>query len=130
MMTQNGRDVADKVHRAMITTWPSYGTEDLKFLTLGMVGEAGEVANVVKKMWRGDNTYTQSAEAAEKFINDLSDEIADVQIYLDRIAECMDIDIPTAVANKMRKLAEKPQLTPTTRRRIAEAMKIFDELGV
>src|SRR5688500_3476297 len=76
MMTQNGRDVADLVHRAMVTTWPSYGDEDLKFLTLGMVGEAGEVANVVKKFWRGDSTYTKSADAAEKFYADLSDEIA------------------------------------------------------
>lgn len=45
--------------------------ENVRFLSLALCGEAGELANVVKKHWRGDGTLGQDA----------LDEVADVITY-------------------------------------------------
>jgi NTP pyrophosphatase (non-canonical NTP hydrolase) len=51
------------------------GAQDLGFTTLAMCGEAGEVANLVKKIVRGSITF-------EDVYLELPEEIIDVLIYL------------------------------------------------
>lgn len=52
-------------------------------------------------------TEAESRDLDETARAAVSDEIADVQVYLVRIADQLGIDILTAVANKMEKNAEK-----------------------
>lgn len=53
-----------------------------------VVGELGEYANIRKKFERGDLTFEQYAPMAAK-------ELADVQIYLDLLAQrALDYDVP------------------------------------
>jgi NTP pyrophosphatase (non-canonical NTP hydrolase) len=65
----------------------------LVHFTLGLAGEAGEVANLVKKGNRGSMGWEEVAQL-------LRHELADVLIYLLDIAAVLDIDIEQAVAEK------------------------------
>ena len=60
-------------------------------------GEAGELANLCKKVRRGD-----SIMAAEQKV---ADEIADCVIYLDLLAAKLDIDLEAAIASKFNRVS-------------------------
>src|SRR3954471_21600856 len=63
-----------------------------------MCGEAGEAANVVKKLRRIEtNIAKRGAESADEFRQMLGDEIADVVIYADLLAKHYGIDLAAAV---------------------------------
>lgn len=72
-----------------------------------MCGEAGELANVVKKLRRhecglannGDPTPDELREKA-------ADEIADVFLYLNLLAEKLGIDMPAAIVDKFNRVSE------------------------
>lgn len=66
-----------------------------------MCGEAGETANVVKKLRRAE-TGTASARDPEypALVADLAGEIADTIIYLDLLADHYGIDLSAAVSAK------------------------------
>lgn len=67
--------------------------------TLGLVGEAGEVANVVKKLNRdGLGRVT---------VGDLGAELADVLIYLLLLADEMGIDLADAYRGKRARNVER-----------------------
>ena len=91
---------ADQIHRAVLAngwTWrviTPYGRDDLVGLTLGLAGEAGEVANDVKKHLRGDFDEVEMRERLAK-------ELADVRIYLEMLAEALNVDLDVAVADKL-----------------------------
>ncbi|MDB5388266.1 MAG: hypothetical protein JWM11_3912 [Planctomycetaceae bacterium] len=78
----------------------------LHFLALAICGEAGELANLVKKTWRGD-------DIDEKRIRD---EIADIRIYLEHICRHLGIDLDDACEQKLEEVAArlnaKEQNTP------------------
>jgi NTP pyrophosphatase (non-canonical NTP hydrolase) len=63
--------------------------------TLGMVGEAGEVANVVKKWLRHPETASLG-----QLGEDLELELADVFIYLLLLADEVGVDLEAAYAKK------------------------------
>ncbi len=65
-----------------------------------VVGELGEYANLRKKVERGDVT----AEEAKPL---LADELADVVIYLDILAEQLGIDLGEAVMHKWNRTSER-----------------------
>jgi NTP pyrophosphatase (non-canonical NTP hydrolase) len=74
-------------HTAIVEKTKVPGSEeDQRFLALALCGEAGELANLVKKQWRGD---TDPA-----FKTKLADELGDVYAYLrlNAIAHGMDLD--------------------------------------
>ena len=60
---------------------PAFSSTDERFLTLAIAGEAGELANMVKKRWRDNVDLSE----------EIRDEIADIRIYLELIAACFDI---------------------------------------
>lgn len=74
--------------------------EMLEFLLVSLTGELGEAANIVKKVARGDFQLEEKKA-------DLQEEIADVFIYLLKMAYQLDIDLETAYMNKMRKNQER-----------------------
>ena len=60
-------------------------------------GELGEMANLVKKMRRGEDVP----------VEDVADEIADVIIYLDLLAALLKVDLGAAVVAKFNKTSKK-----------------------
>jgi hypothetical protein len=53
--------------------FPSYSSTDERFLALGLCGEVGELANMIKKRWRDGVDLTE----------EIRDEIADIRVYLE-----------------------------------------------
>lgn len=72
-------------------------TEVMNFLALAICGEAGELANLVKKAWRGDVVDPTA----------IRDEIADIRIYLEHFSRLLDIDLDRACDNKLNEVAER-----------------------
>lgn len=80
--------------------FPAYSNTDERFLALALCGEAGELANMIKKRWR-DN-----ADLSEE----VRDEIADIRVYLELLAKCFGIEgekLDARVVAKLKKVVEK-----------------------
>lgn len=83
-------------------------------------GEAGEMANIVKKLRRLDTHAVGGAQRGgpsmtelppagdrERLMADLADEIADVFCYLDLLAMFYGIDLPAAIISKFNRVSER-----------------------
>lgn len=83
--------------------------DDILFTAVELGGESGEVLNAVKKLHRfltkkrGGVPYKTSRKAIEE-------ELADVIICADRVAETLNIDLGNAVQNKFNKTSKKYKL--------------------
>jgi len=71
---------------------------DPKSLTLALVGEVGELAELLQ--------WVPAEQAADLAHGDplnarLGEELSDVLIYLVRLADVCDVDLPEAIASKM-----------------------------
>jgi NTP pyrophosphatase (non-canonical NTP hydrolase) len=80
--------------------FPAYSNSDERFLALALCGEAGELANMIKKRWRDGVDLTE----------EIRDEIADIRVYLELIAKCFDVEgdkLDVRVASKLEKVVEK-----------------------
>jgi len=76
-----------------------------------MLGEAGEAANVVKKLRRIEtgqlSKRTDESQAVDDLKAKLADEIGDVATYLDLLAQFYGLDLATCVAMKFDKISER-----------------------
>lgn len=80
--------------------FPAYSNSDERFLALALCGEAGELANMVKKRWR------DGADLSDE----IRDEIADIRVYLKLLAKCFGIEgekLDERVKQKLAKVVEK-----------------------
>lgn len=75
-------------------------------LTLGLVGESGEVAEKVKKLLRGDNSLDDSAYKT-KFKETICKELGDVMWYIAVLAAELDLDLETIVHENVLKLTDR-----------------------
>lgn len=81
--------------------YPNAG-DDLLYPTLGLCGEAGEVAEKIKKMIRDDDgVLTDERRAA------LSKELGDVLWYLAQIATEADLQLDTIAEANIEKLSSR-----------------------
>ncbi len=71
--------------------------ESLTVWALGVAGEGGEVADIIKKILRGDFTLEEKTE-------DLKKEIGDVLWYLSQIAHELDVDFADVAQMNLDKL--------------------------
>lgn len=71
---------------------------ELEYLTMGLAGEAGEVANKVKKIIRGDFN-TPDIEIAK--------ELGDILWYIDRLCSYFGTDLRTVMQQNMDKLEDR-----------------------
>jgi NTP pyrophosphatase (non-canonical NTP hydrolase) len=71
--------------------------EVLNFLALAICGEAGELANLIKKIWRGDEVDS----------GEIRDEMADIRIYLEHLARHLQFDLDAACERKLEVVAER-----------------------
>lgn len=72
--------------------WFPETSTDLGHQVLAMVGEAGEVANIVKKLQRGDKSLKDANTRYQLMM-----EITDVQTYLLSIAGLLGLDLDKSV---------------------------------
>jgi NTP pyrophosphatase (non-canonical NTP hydrolase) len=90
-----------ELHEKMTShLFPSYSNMDERFLALALCGEAGELANLIKKRWRDGADLTE----------EIRDEIADIRVYLELLAKCFDIEgakLDRQVESKLLKVVEK-----------------------
>jgi NTP pyrophosphatase (non-canonical NTP hydrolase) len=80
--------------------FPAYSNSDERFLALALCGEAGELANMIKKRWRDGADLTA----------EIRDEIADIRVYLELMAKCFGIEgekLDEQVQAKLSKVVEK-----------------------
>ena len=82
--------------------WEKFHT--LKNLILALVGETGELAAVVQWLEEVDKEFLLANPSIRE---DFADELADVFIYLLRIADIAGIDPIQAAVEKMRKNQER-----------------------
>jgi NTP pyrophosphatase (non-canonical NTP hydrolase) len=76
--------------------------ENLEYPTLGLAGEAGEVANIVKKIQR-DHGGVMNEEIRSK----LKDELGDVLWYISACADELDLTLDEIAVYNVNKLAKR-----------------------
>jgi NTP pyrophosphatase (non-canonical NTP hydrolase) len=77
----------------------------LRFLALALAGEAGELANNVKKEWRGDDRTPEAVVARNTKIDG---EIVDVANYAFILARARGIDLGPAMLAKFEEVDKRP----------------------
>jgi len=91
------QDSFDRDHSGRFD-WSVRVTQDnldvLAFLALGICGEAGELANIVKRVVRGDDSLRGAR-------HEIEEEVADIFIYLVKTCNQMEIDLEEAYLNKL-----------------------------
>ena len=86
----------DKQHQG---NYPFYETinsnniEALEHLLVCLTGEVGELANIIKKIRRGDFDLSEASQ-------NINDELADIFIYILKISNQLDVDLEKAFLNK------------------------------
>jgi NTP pyrophosphatase (non-canonical NTP hydrolase) len=92
---------------ALTALYPGAGTgnvEALAYTALGLAGEAGEIANKVKKVLRDDNGVLTKDKATE-----ISKELGDVLWYLARVAEEIGTRLGGVAEGNIAKLYDRMQ---------------------
>ena len=74
----------------------------LSYCALGLTGEAGEFANKVKKIIRGDSTISGSS-------NDLINELGDVLWYVSECARNLNMSLELIATQNIAKLQSRQQ---------------------
>lgn len=73
-----------------------------------LCGEAGELANVVKKLRRHETSAVNDGDpSVEKLKEMAGEELADVIIYADLLANFLGVNLGQAVCAKFNKVSEK-----------------------
>lgn len=73
-----------------------------------MCGEAGEAANVVKKLRRIETAIAQpNPVTQDELVSMLAGELADVVIYADLVAEHYGLDLADAVRDKFNEVSRR-----------------------
>ena len=82
---------------------------ELEYLALGLAGEAGEVANHIKKLYR-DHSENHAGDVLPvlQIKEEITKELGDILWYLARLAAALDEDL-SLIAHKNRKKLEARQ---------------------
>lgn len=72
------------------------------YLTIGLVGEAGELANKIKKVFRDDNGIVSEARKAE-----IEQELGDVLWYIAQLATDFDLTLSDIAQSNLDKLLSR-----------------------
>lgn len=83
--------------------WPGYENTDTTFKALEVCGEAGELAEAIKKLVRAERGIAGNTASLEA----VADELGDVIISADLLAAHLGIDLAAATARKYNKTSIK-----------------------
>ena len=72
-----------------------------------MAGEVGELGNVIKKLNRARDGLPGNSLAPDELREMAKKEIADVYIYLDLLAQAMNVDLSSAVREKFNEVSDR-----------------------
>lgn len=87
---------------ALVRTNNNWTTiEAIRFLALSIAGEAGELANEVKKEWRADGSRRWSDREFDAYNERLRLEMADIHMLMYRLQKTLGIDIDDACEKKI-----------------------------
>jgi NTP pyrophosphatase (non-canonical NTP hydrolase) len=93
------------LHKKMTASlFPPFTSTDERFLALALCGEAGELANMIKKRWR------DRPEDRDHLISEIREELADIRVYLELLAKCFHVEgvkLDHIVEAKLRKVSQK-----------------------
>jgi NTP pyrophosphatase (non-canonical NTP hydrolase) len=97
--------------KAMSTAiYPRHGVAGLAYVSLGLNGEAGEVAEVIKKIIRDDEVSTDRSkldDAIDNKLADLSKEIGDVLWYVAALCTELGLDMNQIASDNIEKLQSR-----------------------
>ena len=97
-------DLDDYQEKASRTAaYPDIGS-NLYYPTLGLAGEAGEVANKVKKIYRDQDGYIYQSDTAG-----LMDELGDVLWYVAAIASELELSLSSIAERNIDKLSSRSE---------------------
>jgi NTP pyrophosphatase (non-canonical NTP hydrolase) len=94
------------MEEAMNTAIFADAGDDLFYPTLGLAGEAGEVAGKIKKLWRDHHVRTGNALTEEQ-AEALGAELGDVLWYLAVLAHTAGLSLDTIATNNLSKLKSR-----------------------
>lgn len=83
--------------------WPGNEKADVAFRAIEVAGEAGEVAEAIKKFLRAERGIKGSTATRE----DVASEIGDLLVSLDLLADSLGINLGDAVRAKFNATSEK-----------------------
>ena len=109
MTDLNFREVS-KTNLERCKIWHPSGTDDWSPLEWAgaMCGEAGEAANVAKKLKRMMTGLRQSRNPdGRALVNQLRKEIGDTYLYLDLLAQSMNLDMQDCVTHAFNQVSER-----------------------
>lgn len=105
MLTHLNVDEKTKLYKHIVAhmkhPFSEPGPERLRFMVLALCGEAGELANYVKKEWRGD-------DLDDEWQKKVTSEVADIGNYIFMIAEILGLDLPQIMLNKLIEVENRP----------------------
>lgn len=97
-------DFNEYQRKAKITAlYPNVGS-NITYPTLGLAGEAGEIANAVKKIERDDNSIITDEKRAQ-----LQKELGDVLWYVAQICTELSIHLDDVASGNISKLASRKE---------------------
>lgn len=104
-----------EINLARCNRWHPGGVNDWspERWATAMMGEAGEICNALKKLFRVEdglaniNEPGREIQSREEAIRKIGEEIADTFLYLDLFATRLGIDLPTEVVNKFNSVSTK-----------------------
>lgn len=94
-------DVYQRSARALAVYPPQH---EAAYLALGLTGEAGEVANKIKKVLRGDHG---DGPIPDKVRNDILFELGDTLWYLAVLADALGFDLSEVASANINKLVKR-----------------------
>lgn len=74
---------------------------------VGLIGEVGELANLVKKARLDVDRFTTASEAFDQIANGMREELVDILIYLLRLFQLSEADIAMEYENKVKMNIER-----------------------
>lgn len=92
-------DVIELNQRFGMTALDERSMKNIAYLSLALAGEAGELANIVKKIWRDGES--------EKLTKDLEKEIVDCYIYLVVLVNTLGMDFDAIWNQKHEELQQR-----------------------
>ncbi len=95
-----------QANRIRQAEWPGSEQADIAFRALEVAGEAGEVAEAVKKYLRAERGIRGTTASTD----DIADEMADAVIALDLLADALGVDLGAAVTRKFNRTSVKYDL--------------------
>ena len=96
----------ERIHQTAIkrSGMAPWSQEDIRFLSLALAGEVGELGNFVKKEWRGDFRTLDQRQSYQKAV---MKELADIRVYLHLLATAFHVDLDEAVEEKLPEIRKK-----------------------